>query len=311
VADRTGLGEALVGSVLLGASTSLPGITTSVTAAWAGEAELAKSNAIGGIAAQTAFLSIADFFNRRANLEHAAASLPNILLGGLLIGLLALVLLAADGPAVAIYGVHPATPLLLIAYLGGLHLARRTRNDPQWWPRRTALTRVDVPEPPEKGEAGAVGLTVRFLVAALLTAGAGWLVARAGIGLAEQTGLSRSVVGGLFTALSTSLPELVTAIAAVRAGALTLAVGNILGGNAFDVLFAAAADVAYREGSIYHAIGAPERFMVGLAILLAATLVVGLIQREKRGVANIGFESMLILLLYLTGFLIVSLAMTG
>jgi cation:H+ antiporter len=118
-------------------------------------------------------------------------------------------------------------------------------------------------------------------------------------------------VGGLFTALSTSLPELVTAIAAVRAGALTLAVGTCLGGNAFDVLFAAAADVAYREGSIYHAIGAPERFMVGLAILLAATLVVGLIQREKRGVANIGFESMLILLLYLTGFLIVSLAMTG
>lgn len=309
VADRTGLGEALVGSVLLGASTSLPGITTSVTAAWSGEPALAMSNAIGGIAAQTTFLAIADFFNRQANLEHAAASLPNILLGGLLIALLSLVLLAIDGPAFAAGGIHPVTPLLLIAYLGGLHLARRARTAPQWHPRQTRQTRADVPEPPKQGESGTTGLAMRFLIAAVLTAGAGWIIARTGIGLADQTGLSRSVVGGLFTALATSMPELVTAIAAVRAGALTLAVGNILGGNAFDVLFAAAADLAYRPGSIYHAVGASERFMVALAILLTATLVIGLIHREKRGVANIGFESLLTLLLYLAGFLIVALTM--
>jgi cation:H+ antiporter len=43
--------------------------------------------------------------------------------------------------------------------------------------------------------------------------------------------------------------ELVTTIAAVRRGALQLAVGGIIGGNTFDTLFLTAADVSYREGS--------------------------------------------------------------
>ena len=60
LADRTGLGEAIMGAVFLGGSTSLSGIVTSVTAAASGHPELAVSNAVGGIAAQTAFLAIAD-----------------------------------------------------------------------------------------------------------------------------------------------------------------------------------------------------------------------------------------------------------
>ena len=60
LADVTGLGEAVFGAVLLGGSTSLPGIITSVTTAFEGYAELSISNAIGGIAAQTTFLAIAD-----------------------------------------------------------------------------------------------------------------------------------------------------------------------------------------------------------------------------------------------------------
>ena len=55
LADVTGLGEALVGGILLGGVTSLSGIVTSVTAAAGGHPELAFSNAVGGIAAQTVF----------------------------------------------------------------------------------------------------------------------------------------------------------------------------------------------------------------------------------------------------------------
>ena len=57
---RAGPGEVLVGGVLVGAATSLSDTTTSVTAAWSGHAGLVFSNARGGIAAQTAFLAIAD-----------------------------------------------------------------------------------------------------------------------------------------------------------------------------------------------------------------------------------------------------------
>jgi cation:H+ antiporter len=63
---------------------------TSVATAAQGHPEFAVSNAVGGIAAQTAFLAIADILYRRANLEHAAASLTNLTQSGTLILLLSI-----------------------------------------------------------------------------------------------------------------------------------------------------------------------------------------------------------------------------
>ena len=89
------------------------------------------------------------------------------------------------------------------------------------------------------------------------------------------------MIGGLFTAVATSLPELVTSVAAVRQGALTLAVGGVIGGNAFDVLFVAFSDVAYRGGSIYHAITSQQIFVIALTLLLTGILLLGLLRRKK------------------------------
>ena len=99
LADRTGLGEAIAGAVLLGMATSLSGIVVSVSSAWTGKPELAMSNALGGIAVQTLFLTIADMAYRRANLEHAAASLGNLIQGALLLCLLCLLLLGRFTPS--------------------------------------------------------------------------------------------------------------------------------------------------------------------------------------------------------------------
>jgi cation:H+ antiporter len=141
-------------------------------------------------------------------------------------------------------------------------------------------------------------LWIRFAGAVVLVGIAGYAVGLSGIALVRITGLSESLVGSLFTSVVTSLPELVTAVAAVRQGALTLAVGGIIGGNTFDVLFLALSDVAYRPGSIYHAVSDQPLFVISLTILLTATLLLGLIRRERRGVANIGFESLLVLVFY-------------
>ncbi|MDZ7686362.1 MAG: hypothetical protein U5O39_16320 [Gammaproteobacteria bacterium] len=89
---------------------------------------------------------------------------------------------------------------------------------------------------------------------------AGLMLEPAATTISAHTGLTQTIVGVMLTAVSTSIPELVTSIAAVRRGALTLAVGGILGGNAFDTLFMAASDIAYRDGSIYHAMPAATEF---------------------------------------------------
>jgi cation:H+ antiporter len=308
LADTTGWGEAVFGGVFLGASTSLPGIVMSVTAALDGHADLAFSNALGGIAAQTVFLAIADMFYRRANLEHAAASVPNMMQGALLLILLTAVLLFMTSPAIAVWGVHPGSLALLLAYVFAVRMIAAARQRSTWQAATTPETVLDQPEnaqPPTRTEVSQLWL--KFWVYAAVLAVAGFFVARSAETFCDRTGASESIVGGLFTAVATSLPELVTAVAAVRKGALTLAVGDIIGGNSFDVLFVAAADVAYRGGSIYHAVQDRQRFMVALAALLTAILLLGLLRREKRGIANIGFESFFVLLVYVGGVVVLAI----
>lgn len=297
LADRTGLGEAIVGAVLLGGATSLPGIVTSAAAAYGGYANLALSNAFGGIAAQTLFLAVGDLVYRKANLEHAAASLQNVMQGTLLLTLLAIILVAIYTPSFAIWAVHPATPLLLLAYLYGLRMIHQSRAEPMWRPRQTGETREDVPA--EEGKQTDLRkLWLRFAGLAATVGVAGWFLERAAVVIAKQTGISETIVGGLLTAVFTSLPELVTTVSAIRHGALTLAVGGILGGNSFDTLFAAISDGFYRAGSIYHAVTDQTIFLLALTMLLTGALLLGLVRREKHGIANIGFESVLVIALY-------------
>ncbi|MEO0456783.1 MAG: sodium:calcium antiporter, partial [Cyanobacteria bacterium P01_A01_bin.114] len=295
LADKTGWGEAIVGAVILGGSTSLPGIITSVSTAYQGYAELAVSNAVGGIAAQTAFLAVADIVYRKANLEHAAASIGNLLQGTLLVTLLAIPMVAYAGPDISWLGVHPATVLLVAGYCFGIRLVSQARSEKMWTPKETERTVLDEPED-LAADVKLSSLIGRFVILAGLVAVAGYAIAESGVAIATQTGLSESIVGTLLTAVATSLPELVTTIAAVQCGALALAVGGIIGGNCFDLLFIACSDVAYRSGSIYSAITDRQVFIMGLTILMTGLLLIGLLKRQKYGFAKIGFESLLILL---------------
>lgn len=311
LADLTGWGEAIFGAVLLGGSTSLPGIMTSVVTAYEGFAELAVSNAIGGIAAQTTFLAIADMAYHKANLEHAAASIENLMQGALLSTLSAIPLLAMAGPTYSIWGIHPASLLLVVAYLFGIRLIASAKSTPLWLPRETQETNTDEPDEEEVPHNEMAGLWLRFGGTALLVAAAGYLVAQSGIAFAGRTGISETIIGGLLTAIATSLPELVTSVAAVRRGALTLAVGGVIGGNCFDLLFVSFADVAYRAGSIYHAMTDRQVFVIALTLLLTGILLLGLLRREKQGLWGIGFESVLIIVLYLGAFTLLFFGQNG
>ena len=305
LADVTGLGEALAGAVLLGAATSLPDVAATVTPAWRGLPDLAVGNALGGVLGQTAFLAVADLTYRRANLEHAAASLPNLVQGTVLLTLLSVVLVLLNGPQVDVLGVHPATVVLVPLYLYGIHLTNESLNRPMWRAVATPETRPDEPdEPPAAGER-LRSLVLRFAALGIVLGVAGWALGRSGEAIAAATGLSETGAGMVLTGLTSSLAELVVSVAAVRSGALTLAVGNVIGGNTFDTLLVGVADLAYREGSVYAAVGAEQTFLTGMALLATAVITLGLLRRERHGIGNIGMESAVVLALYLTAAVVI------
>jgi cation:H+ antiporter len=300
LADRTGLGEAIVGGVLLGAATSVNGIIVSVTAALDGRASLAFSNSVGGIAVQTVFLAVADMFYRKSNLEHAAADLGNLYQGLVLMVLLTLPFLALTTPEVTIWAIHPVSFAIPLLYAAGLVGARRVRDAPMWEPVDTADTKTDQPdeEDEESRRQSTYRLFAVFAVLMLILGTAGYVIAKSASALADRFEISDSLVGALGTAVVTSLPELVTTVAAVRRGALQLAVGGIIGGNTFDTLFLTASDIAYRDGSLYHAVGNPDYFWISSALLMTGILIGGLILRQRQGPARIGAESVLLLTIY-------------
>nr|WP_304364522.1 hypothetical protein [Methanosarcina sp. KYL-1] len=304
LADLTGLGEAMVGGILLGAITSLSGIVTSLTAASQDHPELAVSNAVGGILAQTAFLALADISYRKANLEHAAASYPSLMQGMLLIILLSFILLVAFSPEVFVLGIHPASVFIILAYVFGIRLIWKAKQRGMWAPKHTAFTVEDRVRYFESETLSKKGVSARFIILAAAVAVSGYMVAQTGIVIAEETRLSETIVGGLFTAVSTSLPELIVTFSAVREGALTLAVSNIVGGNTFDVLTVAFTDFAYSGGSVYHALTGGQTFIITLTLMLSAILVLGLLDRERYGIGGIGWESFLILVLFVGGYFV-------
>lgn len=301
LADLTGWGEAVFGAIFLGGTTSLPGIITSVVAAYQDHPELAVSNAIGGIAAQTVFLVVADISYPKINLEHAAASLANLMQGLLLIGLLSIILIGISGPEISFFNINPLSILLVVLYVAGSRMISKAKNKPMWKPRETKATVKDEQDQGNVKKLSMKKEAIKFAILAIIVGGAGYAVAKSGIVIANSTGLSESFVGGVITAVATSLPELIVSIAAVRQKALTLAVGNIIGGNTFDVLFVAFADVAYTKGSILHAIANEQIYIIGLTILMTSTLILGLLHREEKGIGKIGWESFMIILLYLAG----------
>jgi len=299
LADHTGWGEALFGAVFFGFVTSLSGIVMTVAAAGAERPELAYSNAVGGIVAQTLAVAVADAFYRRANLEHAAASMSNVLFGCLLIFLLSLALMASFVPDVEVWSIHPASVVMVLAYLGGLRLIRGHSADPMWEAVETDETVVDEKEPgPDGPAASGRSMWTQFVVVGAVVAAGGWLVAEAAGYLVDATGLAAGFVGTVMMGLVNALPEAVTAVAAVRRGAMTLAVAAVLGGNCLDALNLVAGDVAYGGGSIFYAVGGDQLFATAAALLMTIVLVAGLLVRQERGLGRIGFEGVTLVVAY-------------
>ena len=145
-----------------------------------------------------------------------------------------------------------------------------------------------------------------FALSAMVVAVAGVYLVRSGDQIAERRGLSRFWVGATLLAVGTSLPELVTNIAAVRLDVPELAIGNIFGANMADILILGVLAVVYGTDRFFGALSPEPRLLALMAAsLVAVALLAGLLP-EGTGLGRLGLGTGLIAVMYLGGVWLLS-----
>lgn len=304
IAEITRLGRLLVGSVLLAGATSLPELFVDISAIQKGMPDLAVGDLMGSSLANLLILAIADLFHRKRSSMFSREGAIHALSGAMSINMAALAggaIFIGDRLSALDVGAIGIGPLAIaVTYVLGLRLVyydQQVRSGEGEKQRPVA----------NRSRALSRELSI-FLGAALVILVAAPFLAEAAGKMADLLGVGKTFVGSTLVALSTSLPEAVSTLTAVRMGAIDLAIGNIYGSNSFNMILLAPLDL-FHEGSLLAAVS-KAHLLTCLAVILATSVAVmgQLYQVESRkrfiepdAFAIIGIVLGALLLLYQSG----------
>jgi cation:H+ antiporter len=229
LAEKTGMGRTWLGLVLLAAVTSLPEMATGMSAVlWVQAPDLTVGDLLGSCMFNLLILAVVDLFHppgpvlTAAHRGHLlAACFVVVMLGVAIMGLI------ATPPLTGLTLGHVAlnSPILILCYLVAMRsLFRYQRRDREAYlaEHEETLLYEDV----------SLGATAgKFALAALVVVAAGIFLPQVAARIAVVMGWQQSMVGTIFVAAATSLPEMVVTLSALRLGAVDLAVGNLFGSN--------------------------------------------------------------------------------
>jgi cation:H+ antiporter len=311
-ADRlqalTGMGEALVGMLLLGFISALPELAVTVTASWSGNAQLAVNNLLGGMALNVAVLAAADARIRGEALTSAIATPTPLLQAALLIVLLAIVAAATVVGDTPLLGAGAWSWAIVAVYLLALGLIRQTRGRQTWIPHHGHNRRLvgfdESAKAADDTMDTSASLLARISIGAAVILTAGYVLSETGDRLAEQTGLGESFFGAVFLALSTSLPEISIVLAAVTIGRYEMAMADIFGANMFGLALLFVADIVYRGGPVLDQVGTFSTFAALLGIVVTAVFIAGLLERRHARLLDMGVDSLAVLATYAGGLVL-------
>ena len=115
-------------------------------------------------------------------------------------------------------------------------------------------------------------------------------------------------MGTLFVAAITSAPEVVVTVAALRMGAVDLAIGNLFGSNLFNIAILAIDDLAYLPGPLLADVSLTHATSAFSAMMMSGLAVVGLVLRPaSRVFRTVSWISVLLLVIYLLNTLFIYL----
>lgn len=280
LAVRSGLGSGLIGLVFLAAVTSLPELVVSLTSVIQNEdlakgADLATGNMLGSNVFNLLILSLLalvfphSFQPRKMESTHTATAIYGLVM----LGIFSIAFLTTNQTSLQVPLLGCSWPVLALPIAYAFMIKREHGQ----------LHEVQKEHLPSESRLAKLPATRFYCVLAMLCGcivGGGILLSILGSRMALPTeqggfGLDASLIGTLFLAISTSLPELVISFSSVRLGFLDMSVGNIFGSNMFNLLIIFCADVAMRGANMLRHASSSHWVSVGLILLL--TLLAGIL----------------------------------
>lgn len=280
IARKSGLGGVWIGVILLALVTSLPELFTGISAVTlVGAPDLTIGNLFGANSFNLLNLALLDIAYHNGSLLRAVGS------GHRLTGWLsmALVLVAAVSifissrfSALGIGWIGWYTPIIILLYLVFMWKIFRSEQ------RQPSPQASDQRAEPDYGEITLGRVYLYFAIAAAFIIGAGTWLAIIGGEIAAITGWGQSFVGSLLLGFTTTLPEIIVSFAAMRMGAVDMAVANMIGSNLFNMTVIPIDDLFYLQGPVLASVSESHLITALVVILMTGIFMAGLRFRPKR-----------------------------
>ena len=300
IAEKTGMGRTWIGVVLMASVTSLPELITGVSSVTIFDLpNIAAGDVLGSCMFNMLIIALLDFMGGSTPLS-ARAHQGQVLGAGfgiLLLGLVGISLFAsASVPRIGWIS------LSSLVFIGVYLIAIRTVF--LYEKRRISEFVRDVVEDARYERVSKARAYIMYgLNAAVIIAAATYLP-YLGERIAEVTGLGRTFVGSVFIALSTSLPEVVVSLGALRMGAVDIALGNLFGSNLFNIGILALDDVLYTKGSLLSHVSGGHLVTVLAAITMTAIATIGLTYQTTRKLHVFAWDSIGLVIVYVIATLV-------
>lgn len=300
IAEKTGLGGTWIGVVLMASVTSFPELVTGISSVtYAGVPNIAIGDVLGSCVFNMLILALLDAIYRPMPVS-AKAHYGNILSAGfgiLLLSIVAISLLLGNR-------IHPVGwigPYSLL-FAGIYFLAMRLVYF--YEKRQISLFIKKIAHELKYENISMKTAVLKYSINAVFVIVAAIFLPKIGEGIAESTGLGQTFVGNIFIAISTSLPELVVSTAAVRIGAIDLAIGNLFGSNIFNIFILAIDDLFFIKGPILAFVNQNHIISAVSAIAMTSIAIIGLTYRAEKKTLFLAWDSIGIVLLYVTNLML-------
>jgi cation:H+ antiporter len=301
IAEKTGMGRTWFGVILMASVTSLPELITGASSVLLFDLpNIAIGDVLGSCMFNMLIIALLDVLSGPTPIT-ARAHQGQVLAAGFGVLMLGIAGISISGgqriPAVGWVGSYSLAFLITYAIAMRMVFLFEKRRIAELISERVEAARYE--------KVTLKKAVIHYAVNAMLVIAAATYLPHLADQIAETTGLGRTFVGSIFVALSTSLPELVVSVAAVRIDATDLMFGNLLGSNLFNMAILALDDLLYIKGPILGDAAPAHLVTANAAMAMTAVAVIGLTYRVSKKRLLFAWDSWALLVVYMAAVTVV------